>query len=217
MAYDTMGNYIGDYTMGTEVETEEQRRRRLAEAAAQEPVTQKITYNPDGTQKMTISGTPEALSSAQPNTPTVTAPVNPAYNQYIAQNESGGNANIGYHNQAKSSAYGPYGITAGAYQDARRANPALPADITQTNPAQMTQAQDAVTANNARYLQNYGVEPTQNNLAAAHFLGARGLSDYLKTGAISPAAAAANVKSSGLTNLPFLFCSCRNVSLFFFT
>ena len=192
MAYDTMGNYVGDYTMGNDYETDEQRRRRLAEEAAQAPVTQKITYNPDGTQKMTISGTPEALSSAQPNTPTVTAPVNPAYNQYIAQNESGGNANIGYHNQAKSSAYGPYGITAGAYQDARRANPALPADITQTNPAQMTQAQDAVTANNARYLQAYGVEPTQNNLAAAHFLGARGLSDYLKTGAISPAAAAAN-------------------------
>ena len=55
-------------------ETEEERRRRLA---AEQPVTQKITYNPDGTQKMTITGTPESLSAANPLTPTVTGPVAP--------------------------------------------------------------------------------------------------------------------------------------------
>jgi hypothetical protein len=71
MAYqDPMGYY-----MGYDPE-EEERKRREQEAAAQ-PVTQKITYNPDGTQKMTISGTPQALSSANPNTPTVTSPVMP--------------------------------------------------------------------------------------------------------------------------------------------
>lgn len=115
-----------------------------------------------------------------------------AYNQYIAQNESGANPNIGYHNQARSTAYGPYGITASAYQDARRLNPALPEDITKATPEQQTAAQNAFTQQNAKYLQSYGIEPTANNLAAAHFLGARGLSDYLKTGAISPMAAAAN-------------------------
>lgn len=71
MAYQ---DYTGLYdTYGTE--TEEERRRR---EAAQQPVTQKITYNPDGTQKMTITGTPESLSAANPYTPTVSGPVAPA-------------------------------------------------------------------------------------------------------------------------------------------
>jgi len=83
-------------------------------------------------------------------------------------------------------------MTAGAYQDARRVNPNLPADITQANPQQLTQAQNAYTQQNAGYLKNYGIEPTQQNLQAAHFLGAKGLSDYLKNGQISEAAAKAN-------------------------
>jgi hypothetical protein len=60
-------------------ETEEEKRRRLAAEAeaTNQPVTQKITYNPDGTQKMTITGSPQALSPANPNTPTVSGPVNP--------------------------------------------------------------------------------------------------------------------------------------------
>ena len=66
--YDEFGNVVGEY------ESEEERRRR--ELAAQ-PVKQTITYNADGSQEMTIKGTPEALSSANPNTPTVTAPVAP--------------------------------------------------------------------------------------------------------------------------------------------
>jgi hypothetical protein len=114
------------------------------------------------------------------------------YNASIAQQESGGNANIGYHDKNKSSAFGPYGMTAGAYQDARRINPSLPADITQANPQQLTEAQNAYTQQNTKYLQAYGIEPTEQNLQAAHFLGAKGLSDYLKKGQISPAAAAAN-------------------------
>ena len=87
---DIYGNDIGG---AGGYETEEEKRKRLereAEATNQ-PVTQKITYNPDGTQKMTISGSPQALSSANPNTPTVSGPVNPAdtYNRMI-QTESGG-------------------------------------------------------------------------------------------------------------------------------
>jgi hypothetical protein len=71
MAYmDAMGSVYGGFD-----EDEEERRRR--QAALNAPVTEKITYNADGTQKVTISGTPEALSAANPNTPTVTAPVAP--------------------------------------------------------------------------------------------------------------------------------------------
>lgn len=83
-------------------------------------------------------------------------------------------------------------MTAAGYEDARRVNPNLPADITQATPEQQTQAQDAYTQQNAKYLQAYGIEPNENTLAAAHFLGAKGLSDYLKTGQISEAAARAN-------------------------
>lgn len=70
-----------DFTMGPvdpyAGETEEERRRRLAEEALNTPVKQTIVTNPDGSQEMTIKGTPEALSSANPNTPTVTQPVAP--------------------------------------------------------------------------------------------------------------------------------------------
>ena len=152
---------------------------------------------------------PTARAAAQP----VTAPIAPgggrgyvnppmanepqpgtqdAYNASIAQQESGGRQDIGYHDKTKGSAYGPYGMTSAGYQEARRVNPNLPADITQATPEQQTAAQNAYTQQNAKYLTNYGVEPTANNLQAAHFLGAKGLSDYLKTGYISPQAAAAN-------------------------
>ena len=82
-----MGNYTGyDDVTGVNAaldeeelrkKREEELRRQQEEAARNQPVTQKITYNPDGTQKMTITGTPQALSAGQPNTPTVSGPVNP--------------------------------------------------------------------------------------------------------------------------------------------
>lgn len=77
MAYDYM-DPMGNYT-GYE-ETDEERRRRLAEEAAKNatPVTQTIKTNPvTGEQEMTIKGTPADLSAANPRTPTVTAPVSP--------------------------------------------------------------------------------------------------------------------------------------------
>jgi hypothetical protein len=205
-----MGGYTGyesAFIPTVPEETEEERRRRLA---AQQPVTEKITYNADGTQKVTISGTPEALSAANPRTPTVVAPVAPRetapaaaapqdgmtqqqYNEYIARNESSNRPDIGYHMPGRSSAYGTYGITNAAYQDIQRADPQFAGrPITSLTPQEQTQAQDVYTKQNTRYLQNYGVEPTQGNLALAHFLGAKGASDYIKTGTISQAAAAAN-------------------------
>jgi len=85
--YDQLGNVIGEY------ESDEERRRRLDAEAAQQPVKQTTTYNPDGTQEMTIRGTPQALSAANPNTPTLTNPVAPPSDDVfrrMQQAESGG-------------------------------------------------------------------------------------------------------------------------------
>jgi len=69
--YDALGNVIGEY------ESEEERKRRMDAEQADTPVKQTITTNPDGTQEMTIKGTPQSLSSMNPNTPTVTGPASP--------------------------------------------------------------------------------------------------------------------------------------------
>jgi hypothetical protein len=74
-------------------ETEEERRRRLAaEAEANMPVKQTVTYDPKtGAQKVKIEGGAVNLSAANSATPTVTAPVAPSdiYNRMV-QAESGG-------------------------------------------------------------------------------------------------------------------------------
>ena len=176
----------------------EQSARQAAMAQAR-PVAQTTPFDMGEMAGVDQAVARQAAMAQQPQpAPQMNLPVvKPAvpqqdYNASIAQQESGGNTNIGYHDRNKSTAFGPYGMTAGAYQDARRINPSLPADITQANPQQLTQAQNAYTQQNTKYLQAYGIEPTQQNLQAAHFLGAKGLSDYLKNGTISPAAAAAN-------------------------
>jgi len=121
-----------------------------------------------------------------------------AYNASIAQQESGNRPDIGYHDRTKSTAAGLYGITAPAYADARRRDPSLPEDITQATPEQQTRAHNIITDNNARYLQQKGIEPNANILSAAHFLGAGGLHKFLtqtdEQGRpyISPQAQAAN-------------------------
>jgi len=192
--YDALGNYLGDW------ETEEERRKREEEYANTAIKTQEVKTYGDGTVERT---TKEEMAPAiqQPRVRPVqqtavaqpVAPISPEdYNRMIQRQESGNRPNIGFHNQQLSSAYGPYGTTAAGWADARRVNPSLPQDITQATPEQLTAGQNAYTQQNAKYLQAYGVEPTQNNLAAAHFLGAKGLADYLQTGAISPQAAAAN-------------------------
>ena len=79
---------------GTEVyETDEERRRRLAaEAEANMPTKQTITYdNKTGAQKVKIEGSATNLSQMNPATPTVAGPVAPQdiYGRMI-QAESGG-------------------------------------------------------------------------------------------------------------------------------
>lgn len=199
MAYDAMGNYTGyDESVGEPVnpydyEEEERKKEELRkqleeQQKKQEELASQVAHK----QEVTTMADGSRVEKTTRHTP-ASGPVAPDdYNASIAQQESGNRPDIGYHNKNKSSAYGPYGLTGAGYEDARRANPNLPADITQATPEQQTQAQNAYTQQNAKYLQNYGVEPTPNNLAAAHFLGAKGLSDYLKTGYISDAAAKAN-------------------------
>jgi hypothetical protein len=209
-----MQNYYNDFEYGGGyydgyAETEEERRKREQELANRAVQTQEFKTYGDGTvEEITKTEYAPAVQQVamEPVAPVAPVqqmpvaqpvampqPVDPAeYNRQIAQQESGSRPDIGFHNQNKSSAYGTYGLTNAAYQDARKLNPNLPADITQATPEQQTAAQNAFTQQNAGYLQAYGVEPTQQNLAAAHFLGAKGLSDYMKTGYISPQAAAAN-------------------------
>jgi hypothetical protein len=74
-------------------ETEEERRRRLAlEQEQNTPVKQTITTDPvTGAQKVKIEGSAYNLSAANPATPTVTGPVDPADTyQRMIQAESGG-------------------------------------------------------------------------------------------------------------------------------
>jgi len=68
---------MADYQMGgyIEGETDEEYRRRMA--ALNTPVKQTIVTNPDGSQEVTVKGTKEALSSANPNTPTLMQPGEP--------------------------------------------------------------------------------------------------------------------------------------------
>lgn len=125
--------------------------------------------------------------------PTPIAPAIPNQAQYTAQMESGNNPNIGYHNPNLGTAYGTYGLTAPAYSDVQRANPAFAnRPITSLSPEEQTQAYDTYTNLNKQSLQKFGVEPSDANARLAHFLGAKGARDYLSTGAISPQAAAAN-------------------------
>jgi hypothetical protein len=118
---------------------------------------------------------------------------------YAVRRQESPNPNIGYHYPAdangnrRSSAYGAYGITAGTYANIQKMDPYFKdREITSLTPEEQTRANQVLTRQNANQLSNYGIEPTPGNLAAAHFLGARGLRDYLQNGYISPQAAAAN-------------------------
>ena len=202
-------------------ETEEEKRKRLAKEAADrantEVHTQQTTTYADGSKQHTTTTQEPAAPVAPPpvqQQPVVAqapapvqqqpvaapaAPVAPptmqpvGYNQYIAGQESGANPNIGYHNPAKSSAYGTYGITAPAYKDIQAANPAFAnRPITSLTPEEQTQANDTLRGVYGKQLQAQGVEPSEGNLRLSHLLGANGAKKYLENGYLSPEAMAAN-------------------------
>jgi hypothetical protein len=208
MAYDTMGNYTGDYTAVDPyaTETEEEKRLRLqreadeaarAQAAAT-PVKETRIIDPrTGEVKLKIEGNERDLTAANPVTPTVVKPGD--YNAYTAQQESGANPNIGYHypanaqGQRKSSAYGTYGITANAYKDIQAANPAFAnRPLESLTQEEQTQANNTYRGVLAQQLQAKGVDPTEENTRLAHLLGATGAARYLQNKTVSAQAAAAN-------------------------
>jgi len=135
-------------------------------------------------QAQAAQATPAPVAPVAPTAETAPAPAartfdQQAYNANIAQQESGGRQDIKFHDINKGTAYGPYGITHAAWTDARRNNPDLPRNITESTPEQQKAAMNSFTASNTKALQSFGIEPNANTLAAAHFLGATGLRNFL--------------------------------------
>jgi len=170
-------------------------RSSIQAESSSKPVTQTIKTDPvTGQQEVTIKGTPQDLSAANPLTPTVSGPAIPqAYNQFTAQMESGSRPDIGYHDPSRSTAYGKYGITQPQYQEIQRQNPAF-ANRPITSLSQ--QEQDAANMSSrdvyARQLAAKGLDPTEENIRMAHLLGAGGTSQYLRQGTFNQAAIDAN-------------------------
>ena len=159
------------------------------------PVTQTIKINPaTGEQEVTIKGSAQDLSAANPLTPTVAAPVIPqAYNQFTAQMESGNRPDIGYHDPSRSTAYGKYGITAPQYQEIQQQNPQFAnRPITSLSQQEQDAANMASRDVYARQLIAKGIDPTEENIRMAHLLGAGGTRQYLNTGTFNQAAIDAN-------------------------
>ena len=164
------------------------------------PITQTTKIDPKtGEETITISGNKRDLSTANPMTPSI---VPSAYEQYVGQQESGNNPNIGYHNPAKSSAFGQFGITAPAYADIQAADPRFAGrDITELSPQEQSEANKVLRAQYEQQLRAKGVEPTEAAVRLAHLLGAGGAHQYLTTGQVSDQAAAANGGENKLKQL----------------
>jgi hypothetical protein len=146
---------------------------------------------------------PQAPVQQAPQVQAPQAPVAPAndFLKYTAQNESGNNPNIGYHNPQKGTAYGTYGITAPAYKDVQAANPQFQGrDITSLTPEEQGQAALAYKGVLAKQLQAQGIQPTEQNLRAAYYAGANGLKRFQQNGYVSPEAAAANGGAQNVAN-----------------
>lgn len=173
----------------------EQIRLSQQSQTSSKPVTQTIKTDPaTGQQEITIKGSPQDLSAANPMTPTVSGPAIPqAYNEFTARMESGANPNIGYHDQSKSSAYGTYGITQPQYQEIQRQNPQFAnRPITSLSPQEQGQANMTSRDVYARQLQAKGLDPSEENIRMAHLLGAGGTNQYLRDGTFNQAAIDAN-------------------------
>ena len=110
-----------------------------------------------------------------------------------AQRESSNNPNIGYHDLAKGTAYGTYGITDAAYKDVQNAVPQFKGrPITSLNQDEQTQAFNTYRKLTTDRFGQLQVPPTKQNLDLGHFLGPDGAARFLRDGTISPEAAASN-------------------------
>lgn len=195
--YDEFGNVVGEY------ETEEERRAREQQELADTAVhTQEIKTYGDGTRevvtKQEIPPELQRQQAAYKQTVAPVAPVSPEQMAYTRQQESGGRANIGYHfpanaqGQRQSTAFGPYGFTQAAYKDIVQQDPSLAKPITEWTPEEHDKAYNTLVGRNQARLTQLGVEPSPGALQLSHLLGPDGAAKFLKTGQVSPQAAAAN-------------------------
>jgi len=171
---------------GNPVETQyDQQPLQVQEIPA--PIAQDFvtTYDPNAVAPVFEAPAPVAA------VPTQVVPTD--YNAYTASAESGSNPNIGYHDTNKSSAYGTYGITAGTYKDIQKADPFFKdKPITELSVADQTKANDVLRGLNTTRLAKSDIQPTESNLRLAHFLGADGAAEYIKSGKLSNEAIKAN-------------------------
>lgn len=139
-----------------------------------------------------VPAVPQAAAAVQPKAPVST--VQTPTDQYIAQNESGNNPNIGYHFPGtKQTAYGTYGITAPAYKDIQQADSYFAnKPIAALSPEDQTRAEHVLGTVYSKQLAAKGVDPTPQNLAMSQILGAGGTHQYLTDGTFSKAAMEAN-------------------------
>ena len=152
----------------------------------------------------TTAPTPAAVAPTTAPTPAAVAPTTapapvaarpPAMDgaALTRQAESGGNYDVGYNRAGTTDAYGAYQILSSTYKDIQKADPYFQGRDQKTlSPADQDRAFQVVRDLNTKTFNNLGVPVTEPNLQLAHYLGATGASEYLKTGTISPEAAAAN-------------------------
>lgn len=204
MAYDILGNFTDEDNSDEAIKAQQQQTADLVskKAAAAQPAPAPVApVAPQEPQAAPAQPAPAPVAPKEPQpAPAQAGPVapqpvkslTPDYNTYTAKMESGNKPDIGYHSK-DGSAYGTYGITSAAYKDIQKANPQFKdRPITSLTPEEQAQANMTYKGVLGQQLQAQGIDPNEANTRLAHFMGAKGASDYLKTGAISPQAAAAN-------------------------
>jgi len=133
-----------------------------------------------------------------PQQGSVAAPPTPN-DQAIAQSESGNNNTMGYHypananGQRSSTAYGKFGITAPAYRDIQSQDSYFKGkNIESLTPDEQLRANQTYQSVLSKQLQAQGIQPDDKTLRLAHFMGAKGAAQFLKTGVVSSQAAVNN-------------------------
>ena len=135
-----------------------------------------------------------SLSQAKANPGAVAGALGSTQAGYLAklrQAESGGNPNA---QAGSSSAGGLYQITDGTWSQIVNSPEGKAAGLTaggKMDAAQNTKGAAILTAQNARVLQQNGVDTSEANLRMAHFLGAQGAVNFVKAMQANPGAPAA--------------------------
>lgn len=160
-----------------------EQRRRFAERFANAKVKADIQRDPEGAYRHLQGGAAGEV-----------------YYRKLAGKESGGSDTA---SPDTSSALGRYQFTAGTWADVMKAHPEL--GLTKdgrTNRSQQERAIRAFTSDNAKALQDAGIDASEANLYLAHFLGAGGAIKALKA---APGAIAAEMMPEAAKANPTIF------------